>query len=120
MSFGDYGPKSGTFHRKLTGTHVPAPLIKEELMVAVPNLVRAIPKSAKVIAFRTGTTPRCIEGIRGGEHLPSLPVALALARECPDMRELLTQFMDAETGDGPRGPDHVLNEIQRLLQERLK
>ena len=95
---------------------MPAPMIKEELMEAVPDLMRAIPASAKIIAFNAGTTPRCIEGIRGGEHLPSLPVALSLAREHPAMRELLTQYMYGECVT--RDTDDVLDEIDRLLRTR--
>lgn len=92
--------------------------IERDLMQEVPSAIQRIKGSAKVIALKLGKTPRCIEGLRQGQHIPSLPVALALARICPDFRELLKRHMDAETGESGEDPSRVLAEIQRLLQQR--
>ncbi len=94
------------------------PMMKALLEDSVPSTVQKIQCSAKIIAFRTGASPRCVEGIRQGEHLPSLPVALSLAREYPEMRELLTSYMEAGAGENERDPGQVLDDIQRLLAAR--
>ena len=93
--------------------------IERDLLEEIPGAVQRIKGTAKIIALKLGKTPRCIEGIRQGQHIPSLPVALALAKLDPQFRDMLKRHMDAETGNG-EDPAAVLNEIQRLLQERQK
>jgi hypothetical protein len=88
--------------------------VEQELIETLPAVVQRIREPAKVIAFKLGKTPRCVEGARQGEHLTSLPVAIALARLYPEFREYLTRLMDAETGESGEDPSFLMSEINRL------
>ena len=116
-SFGVRKTKSGTLHRRVLRMGL-ALAIERDLMNEVPGAIQRIKGSAKVIALKLGKTPRCIEGLRQGQHIPSLPVALALARLDPQFREVLKRHMDAETGESDENPARVLDEIQKLLMQR--
>jgi hypothetical protein len=94
--------------------------IKECLIVEFPLAIRMVPESAKVIAFNIDTTPRAIEGQRQGEHLPSLPVGLALARQYPHIKKLFMKLMDAETGESGDDPARIVDEIHRLTQKLME
>lgn len=89
--------------------------IRRELRDAMPAALIGIKEPAKVIAFRIDATPRAVEALRQGEHIPSLPVAIALARQYPQFKALLHQLMDAQTGDSGEHPARVIDEIERLL-----
>lgn len=120
MSFGERGNFSRTTHRKLTGREMSTALaIREDLLRELPPLVQQLPESAKIIAFKTGTTPRCIEGARQGEHLFSLHVALALGKKYKPIRDLFNRLMDAETGDSGENPIRVAHELQALADRIL-
>jgi hypothetical protein len=111
-SFGDREFISGTDNGKLP--RMSALQIRECLIVEFPVAIRAVQETSKLIAHDIDTTPRTIEGQRQGQHLPSLPVGLALARKYPHIKKLFLRLMDAETGDSGEDPTRVLNEIQRL------
>lgn len=91
--------------------------IRKTLVDELPALMPR--ESAKVIAFKVGTTPRCIHGLRQGEHVPRLDVALALAREYPPIRKMFVHLMDAETGESGEDPAQVFAQIVRLAQRQL-
>jgi hypothetical protein len=88
--------------------------IRDTLMTSFPDLMPE--KPAKVVAREVGATPRAIKGQKEGDHLPSLPVAIALAQRYPHIREFLWRMMQAEMGNG-EDPSKVLNdEYRRQLQ----
>lgn len=91
--------------------------IKECLIVEFPRAIRQVQETAKVIALNIDTTPRAIEGQRQGEHLPSLAVGLALARQYPHIKQLFMKLMDAETGESGDNPAQIISEIHRLTQK---
>lgn len=92
--------------------------IERDLLAEMPSAIQRIKGSAKVIALKLGKTPRCVEGLRQGQHIPSLPVALALARIDPHFRALLKRHMDAETGDSGEDPQRLASEIAEFLMSR--
>lgn len=94
--------------------------IKQDLKTRLPQVVQQIRESAKIIAFKVDTTDRAIEGIRSGEHLPSLAVALALARSYKPMRDLLRQYMDAQAGESGESPSKILNDVHQMLGKALE
>lgn len=118
MSFGIPPSKPRTHSGKLPGMSALA--IKECLIVQFPPLLRAVPDTAKEIAQDIEATPRAIEGQRQGEHLPSLPVGLALGRKFPQIRELFNRLMDAEAGDSGDDPARIVDEIHRLTQKLME
>lgn len=93
--------------------------IKECLIVEFPRAIRQVQETAKVIALNIDTTPRAIEGQRQGEHLPSLHVGLALARQYPHIKKLFMKLMDAETGESGEDPTWIVSEINRLSQKLI-
>lgn len=112
MSFGKCASKSGTEQRKVPGMSALA--IRECLIVEFPRAIQQVQETAKVIAWNVDTTKRAIEGQRQGEHLPSLPVGLALARQYPPIKKLFLKLMEAETGDSGDEPAAILDQIQKL------
>lgn len=105
--------------RTVAGKRMSAALaIRTELAREIPALLHNVQQSAKVIAFRAGVTPRCIEALREQEHAPSAHVLLALAKQYPAVRALVMRLMDAETGDSGEHPAAVLDQIAKLLGGR--
>lgn len=94
--------------------------IKADLLDTVPETLRRISEPAKVISFKVKITERAVEKLRGSNHLPSLPVALALARHYPEFRELLVRYMDAQTGQTEEDPMRLLHNINTQLSQLLE
>ncbi len=93
--------------------------IRDVLVADLPGLLRThVRGSAKVIALKVGTTPRCIEGLRQGEHVARSDVLLALGKHYPAVRQKINELMDAEQGSGD-DPARVLDEIAKLVRGRL-
>ena len=90
--------------------------IRERLVSELPVLLQDNRESAKVIALKIGTTPRCVQGLRQGEHVARSDVLIALARKYPPVKKLLLDLMDAETGDSGDSPSEVLSKIQSLVR----
>lgn len=92
--------------------------IRDEMLVEFPRRMPSEP--AKVLARKIGATPRAIEGHRQGEHLPSLPVGIALGRRERPIREFLLRLMHAEMGDSGEDPSRVINESIEYLNALLR
>lgn len=92
--------------------------IEQEYRQIIPEILRSERRSAKVIALFTGATPRAVENWREGYNGPSVPHFIMLAREIPELKAKVLEWLEAETGESGDDPSRVLNEIQRLLQER--
>jgi transcriptional regulator with XRE-family HTH domain len=112
---------SETPHRKLRGEDMSAALaIEQELVALVPSTLQRDRRSAKVIALRVGTTPKAVENWRQGNNLPTIPHFIALARQYPELRVKVLEWLDASTGDSGEDPSRLLNDIARFLQQRGK
>jgi hypothetical protein len=86
--------------------------IRRALVDELPALMPREP--AKVIALKIGTTPRCIHGLRQGEHVARADVLLALGKRYPAIRQKIMELMDAETGESGDDPSAVLSQIAQL------
>lgn len=89
--------------------------ITQEYRRLVPELLRRDRRTAKVIALRIGARPRTVEKWRDSESGPSVPHFIALAREIPELRQKVMEWLDAEQGGGT-DPAKVLNDIHRMLE----
>lgn len=93
--------------------------LKHEFRSRVPDLVRASGIPSKVLAFDIGITERGVEKIKGGDSLPSLPVAIAMAQRIPALREYLVRLMNAELGESGEDPARVLDELTKMLAKHM-
>ncbi|MBN9497836.1 MAG: hypothetical protein J0H39_13855 [Alphaproteobacteria bacterium] len=92
---------------------VAAVAIEQDLRDMIPRLLAREP--AKVIAFKTAATPRSAANWQEGLHLPQVPHFIMLARQYPELRAKVLEWLDASTGDSGEDPSRVLNEIHRLI-----
>lgn len=122
MSFSEDDNENGTFHRKFRReSKVNAvAAIEREMREFLPHVVRNSGHTAKVIALFTESTPRTVENWEQGQNLPSAPKLIVLAARYPELRQKLNEWMDAITGESGVDPARVLNEIERLLEGRLR
>lgn len=109
-SFGDSG------NGKRTSTHIVRKL-NEQCREVVARELNRDRRSAKQIAADTGCSSRTVEKWRGEDSIPGVPHFFALARQIPGLREQALRWLEADDGAGG-DPNKVLNEIQRLLQNR--
>ena len=93
--------------------------IREEFREAVPRALQDTQHTAKIIAFRTGATPRAVEAWRNGYHGPSVPHFFALAREIPELRALALKWLEAESTLDPE-TDRLRIQIERALHEHME
>ena len=93
--------------------------IEREYREIVPRVLQQERRSAKVIALFTGATPRAVENWRDGLNGPSVPYFIALAREIPELRAKVLEWLEADSGQG-EDPALVLDQIQKLLSARAK
>lgn len=98
--------------------------IDHEYRDLVADALRRDRRTPKEWARTTGATPRAVENWRGGLHGPSVPHFIALAREIPEVKAKVLEWLDASTGDSGRNPDQVAlelaQEFSRFLEERSK
>lgn len=92
-----------------------ASALRVEISDAVVAVVSRSP--AKVIALRTGITPRAVFGLRQREHGPSAVNLILLARQYPELRAKLAELIQAET-TLERDPARVALELAELLARR--
>lgn len=122
MSFPEDGNKVGTnhriFHREAKVNAVAT--IEREMREFLPHVVRNSGHTAKVIALFTESTPRTVENWSDGQNLPSAPKLIVLAARYPALRQQINAWMDAISGTSGDDPAKVLNDIQRMLSERMK
>ena len=110
------GEISETFGaRRLMGAAV-ASDIERDLRELVPRVLQQ--ESAKVVAFRASATQRSADNWREGLNLPQVPHFLMLARQYPELRAKVLEWLDASTGEGATPPDAVLDQIAKLLAGR--
>jgi hypothetical protein len=93
-----------------------AATIEREARELLPRVIGR--ESAKVLAFRAGSTKRSAINWQNGDHLPSVPHFIALARQYPELKMKVLEWLEASTGENERDPAQVLNDIARLLQRR--
>lgn len=125
QSFAEAKNANGTSHRnirgkfgKSRGSVVSAALaIEQEYREIVPRVLRQERRTAKVIALFAGTTPRAVENWRDGTNGPQVPHFIALAREIPELKAKVLEWLEADNGAG-HDPAKVLDQIQKLLQAR--
>lgn len=120
MSFDKPENVNGTSPRKVRQVNASVASIQQEYREIIPAVLRREPRSAKVIALFAGATPRAVENWREGFNGPSVPHFIALAREIPELKAKLLEWVNAQTGDSGDDPTKVLDEIQRLLISREK
>ncbi len=94
--------------------------IVEECGELLPRLLRRRGPPAKLLAFRLGTTPRAVQNWAAGEHIPSMPAAIMLAREIPEFRVKMLEWLEASEGEIERDPTVILGEIHELLRQRFR
>lgn len=90
--------------------------IEQDLREMVPRVMAR--ESAKIIAFRTGAVPRSVENWQAGVCLPQAPHLIALARQFPELRSKVLEWLEAETGDSGDDPSRVLDQIAKLIARR--
>lgn len=90
--------------------------IEQELRDIVPRVTAR--QSAKVIAFNAGATQRTAENWQAGLNLPQGPHLIMLARQFPELRSKVLEWLDADSGDG-NDPSRVLDEIAKLVKGRV-
>ena len=87
--------------------------IRDDLKERIPRTVSR--ESAKVIALKVGTTPRCIENWRERESLPSVPAFIMLAKNDPELRAWVLHELDYED-DPERAMAVLANHLARKTQ----
>lgn len=107
-------------HRKLLGEQslYAVAKIADEYRRVVPEALTRQRESAKVIALRVGATPRAVENWRNGYHGPDVPHFIALAREIPELRAKVMEWMNAASEIDP-DTDRLTIEIARLVQSHM-
>lgn len=83
--------------------------VRQEL----PRILREVREPAKVIAFKTGCTPRTVEAIRQNEHGVSIGTLFAMANQYPAVAALVRELL----GDATRDHSRILLEIQKLVSK---
>lgn len=96
-----------------------AAVIEQEYREIIPRVLNDDRRSAKVIALRIGATPRTVKNWRESQNGMSVPHFIALAKEIPELRQKVMEWLDASTGDSGAHPEKVLDEIQSLLAKRV-
>lgn len=87
------------------------------------ELIRDIARRepAKVIALRSGATPRQAYNWREAECQPRWPHFIALAQHYPDLKAKILAWLGENSEEGTRDDsEKVLHEIQTLLMQRMK
>ena len=90
--------------------------LRREWRDVIPRLVRSDPRSTKELARAVDVTPRAIEGIRQGDHGPSVPTFILLAREIPELKAWVLRWLEAERDLDP-DKDRLGNDIMRLVEQ---
>jgi hypothetical protein len=107
--------------RKLRGGDMSAALaIEQELVTLVPSTLQRDRRSAKVIALHVGTTPKAVENWRQGMNLPTIPHFIALAKQYPELRLKVLEWLEAHLGENDQDPARLADEFARFLQQRGK
>lgn len=80
----------------------------------------AIREPAKVISIRTGITPRHAYNLREDIGQPKLawPYFIMLAKQYPQLRTKVLEWLEAETGDSGEDPQRLAAEIAAFLSQR--
>jgi hypothetical protein len=73
---------------------------------------------AKVIALRTGMTPRHVYNLREGECQPSWPYFIALAMEYPELKAAIAHWLHLDKTD-PAAVE-AINQIRRIVDAMLE
>jgi hypothetical protein len=94
--------------------------IRDDGNAIIRDLARTIP--AKIFAANANISPRHVYNLREEIGQPDLawPSFIMVAKQYPELRVKVMEWLDASIGDNDRDPSQVLNEIQRLLMERAK
>lgn len=105
----------GSNMEKSFGTPRPKPGTSPQVCVAetIATAVNRDRRTAKEIARDVGASPRTVENWRGGT-LPSVPHFIALARQIPELRQHVLQWLEADQGSG-EDPARLANEIAQFL-----
>jgi len=88
--------------------------VREEIGKAL----RKSPKTCKQLGRDFGVDPRSIDNYRHERNMPAVPVFITMAREIPELKAKVLEWLDASTGDSGTDPARVLDDIQRLLSAR--
>lgn len=70
--------------------------IEAEVSQAISDTAASMPR--KLLARKTGLSERYIKSLRAGEHKPSVPAALALALQHPELRSFFLRILGAAPG----------------------
>lgn len=100
------------------GSPMSALAIAKEYREIVPRILKEERRTAKIIALRVDATPKSVENWRDGINGPSVPYFIALAREIPELKRKVLEWLDAATGESEDSPERVLADIAKLLEQR--
>lgn len=107
-------------HQKAESFHMSAlaARVEREALELLPRVIGQ--ECAKVVAFQAGARRRTAANWQKGDNLPSLPHFVALARQYPELRTKLLDWVDAHMGENDQDPSKLANDLARFLQERGK
>ena len=92
---------------------------REAISRIVSDEIRKPGSSAKILAFKVKAAPRTIEYIASGDNLPSLPLAIMLAREIPALRGEVRRWLDLSSDLDPEA-ESLLHQIVTVLTRGKK
>jgi hypothetical protein len=100
------------------GRDVSALAIAKEYREIVPRVLRQDRRTAKIIALRVDSTQKSVENWREGINGPSVPYFIALAREIPELRRKVLEWLDADNGESGEDPQALAQEIAQFIIDR--
>ena len=108
--------KIGAFTKTFGGRSMTALAIQieQECREIIPRVTER--QSAKIIAFKAGSTQRSAENWQAGLCLPQVPHFLALANQIPELKAKVLEWLGASARDSGENPPAVLDQIAKLLQ----
>ena len=120
MSFSKSRTERERNYRKVQSMSAAVAYIEAEGSELMREIARREP--AKVIALKTGITPRHVYNLREEVGQPNLgwPSFIALAKQYPELRMKVLEWLEAHTGDNEQDPAKLANEFVRFMQERSK
>lgn len=107
------GKDAETFGGAVMGAALALENVEKDLRAMLPRVLASEP--SKVVAFKARATQRTADNWREGLNLPQVPHFIMLARQYPELRAKVLEWMDASTGDSGDNPQEVIDQIHKLL-----
>jgi len=90
--------------------------LEQDFREPLPRALKGEP--AKVIALKSGATPRTAKAWKGGDNLPQAHHMLMLAKAYPEIGAAVRQWLDSHVAEEPAEAERLLREIQGFLSRR--